>query len=285
MRLTETLREHIDTMEIGVINSLESGGRCFDHVQRFGLKVCQLCAWDQAQFTPEIAQTVVSESARTGVRVCALWAGYPGPGAWNFTEGPITLGLVPPEYRAMRIDALKRAADFAKSIGAPAIITHAGFIPENVTDPEYGGTVVALRQIAQHCKSLGIGFWFETGQETPIVLLRTFHDIGTDNLGINLDPGNLILYGKGSPVDSLDVFGSYVRNLHIKDGLYPTNGRELGHEVPAGEGKVNFPALFKGLKELGFDGELIIEREISGEEQARDIRKTVDRLRQWLAEL
>lgn len=272
-------------MEIGVINTLDKGGRCFDHVEQFGLKVCQLSAWDQTQFTDEIAETVVSESNRTGVRVCALWAGYPGPGAWNFTEGPITLGLVPPEYRAMRIEALKRAADFAKAIGVPAIITHAGFIPENMTDPEYGGTVVALREVARYCQSLGLGFWFETGQETPVVLLRTFDDIGTDNLGINLDPANLILYGKGNPVDALDVFGAYVRNVHVKDGLYPTNGKELGHEVPAGEGKVNFPALLKGLKSLGFDGELIIEREISGPQQAADIRKTVDRLNDWLAAL
>jgi L-ribulose-5-phosphate 3-epimerase len=270
-------------MDIGVYNSLCNGGKCFDHVEQFGLKVCQLGVWDYTQATPEAAEMVKAESVRTGVRVCAVWAGWSGPGAWNFTEGPITLGIVPSAYRAMRVNELKKGADFAAACGAPAIITHVGFIPENVTDPAFAETVVALRDIANYCKNLGIGFWFETGQETPIVLLRTIEAIGTDNLGINLDPANLILYGKGNPIDSLDVFGKYVTNIHVKDGLYPTNPLELGEEVRPGLGAVRFPEFIKRLKEIGFDGDLIIEREISGPQQAEDIRTTVNDLKVWLA--
>ena len=98
----------------------------------------------------------------------------------------------------------------------------------------------ALGEIAEYCQKLGLEFWFETGQETPVTLLRTIEDIGLPNLGINLDTANIILYGKGNPVDALDVFGKYVRNLHIKDGVYPQNGHKLGHETPIGQGKVDF---------------------------------------------
>jgi sugar phosphate isomerase/epimerase len=191
------------------------------------------------------------------------------------------LGLVPPQYREERIAALKKWADFAVRIGAPAIITHCGFIPENMTEPEYEPVVEAIGEVARYCESKNLGFWFETGQETPVVLLRTFERIGTNNLGINLDPANLILYGKANPIDSLDVIGSYVTNIHVKDGLYPTDGNNLGKEVPAGEGKVNFPEFIQKLKSLGFDGELIIEREISGEQQIRDIRATINKLETW----
>ncbi|WP_409343058.1 sugar phosphate isomerase/epimerase family protein [Paenibacillus sp. MBLB4367] len=176
----------------------------------------------------------------------------------------------------------KRWVDFAVRIGAPAIITHCGFIPENMTDPAYPAVVEAIREVAEYCDRLGIGFWFETGQETPIVLLRTIERVGTSNLGINLDPANLILYGKGNPIDALDVIGGYVRNVHVKDGFYPTNGNALGREVRTGLGKVNFPLLIRLLKERGFSGELIIEREVHGEEQERDIRQTVDDLKSWL---
>jgi L-ribulose-5-phosphate 3-epimerase len=269
-------------MEIGVINGLQNGGKCFDHVSQFGLHVCQLVSWDCSQATREVAETVKRESAASKVRVCAVWAGVPGPACWNFTEGPITLGLVPPEFRAERIAALKRWADFAAWIGAPAIITHCGFIPENMTDPAFASVVVAIRDVAQYCAARGLEFWFETGQETPVVLLRTFQHVGTKNLGINLDPANLILYGKGNPIDALDVIGPYVRNIHVKDGMYPTNGDQLGHEVPVGQGRVRFPEFLRRLHEIGFTGELIIEREISGEQQTRDIRKCVDDLRGWL---
>lgn len=271
-------------MEIGVINSLKNGGRCFDHVSQFGLHVCQLCSWDPSLATPEVAATAKAEAARAGVRVCAMWGGVPGPARWNFTEGPVTLGLVPPEHRRMRIDALKRWIDFSVWIGAPAVITHCGFIPENMTDPNYAPVVAAIREVAEYGKSKGIGFWFETGQETPVVLLRVIEEVGTGNLGINLDPANLILYGKGNPIDALDVIGPYVRNIHVKDGFYPTNGQNLGREVPVGQGRVRFPEFMRRLKEIGFTGELIIEREISGDQQVRDIRQCVADLTKWLAE-
>jgi L-ribulose-5-phosphate 3-epimerase len=271
-------------MKIGVMNPLRADrlDRTFEHVKNFGLETCQLASWNPDLWTAENADKVVLQQNDSGVSVCAFWAGVPGPAAWNFTEGPVTLGLVPPEYRAMRIEALKKGADFARAIGARAVITHCGFIPENLTDSLYRGVVVAIREVAKYCAARDLGFWFETGQETPVVLLRTIEEVGTGNLGINLDPANLILYGKGNPVDALDVFGAYVENIHVKDGLYPTDGRNLGKEVQVGEGKVDFPAFMKKLKEIGFGGEFIIEREIrEGEEQNCDIRQTVDNLRAW----
>ncbi len=270
-------------MEIGVINSLKDGGKCFAHVEQFGLKVCQLVSWNTALATPEIAETVVRESQRSGVRICAMWGGVPGPAEWNFLRGPVTLGLVPPEYRRERIEALKKWADFADWIGAPAVITHCGFIPENLTDANFQPVVDAIKEVAEYCGAKGKEFWFETGQETPVTLLRTIERVNTGNLGINLDPANLILYGKGNPVDALDVFGQYVRNIHVKDGKYPTNGNSLGTEVRVGEGCVRFPEFIAKLKASGFNGELIIEREISGEQQVRDIRITVNSLNEWLS--
>ena len=72
-------------------------------------------------------------------------------------------------------------------------------------------------------------------------------------------------------VDALEVFGEYVRGVHGKDGKYPTDGHLLGEEVPIGQGKVNYPVFIERLKEVGYDGDITIEREISGEEQKKDI--------------
>jgi sugar phosphate isomerase/epimerase len=126
---------------------------------------------------------------------------------------------------------------------------------------------------------------FESGQETPVVLLRAIEDIGLLNIGINLDPANLILYGKGNPVDALDVFGGYVRGVHAKDGCYPTSGRYLGEEMPIGQGKVDFPRLLAGLKKLGYTGALTIEREISGEQQVKDIHMAIGYINKILQDL
>jgi sugar phosphate isomerase/epimerase len=203
--------------------------------------------------------------------ITAFWCGWSKPAVWDFFGGPATLGLVPVAYRASRMETLIKGSDFARKMNVTNVITHAGFIPENPNDPDYIGVVHALRQVAEHCKINQQYFLFETGQETPITLKRLIQDIGLDNLGINLDPANLLMYGKANPVDALDIFGEYVRGVHAKDGEYPVDGYNLGKEKPLGTGRVNFPALVKKLKELGYTGTLTIEREISGEQQKVDI--------------
>jgi sugar phosphate isomerase/epimerase len=270
--------------KIGVIVSLGADlTQAANEIRDLGLETCQINCWDAALYTEEKANEV--RRALDGITIASLWAGWPGPVAWDFWAAPLVDGLVPPEYRAIRIQALKQAADFAASLSIPDITTHAGFIPENPADAEYIKIVAALREIAVHCKSKGVFFNFETGQETPITLKRCITDIGTDNLGINLDPANLLMYGKGNPVDSVCVFGEYVRALHVKDGEYPTNGMDLGCERVVGEGMVDFKKLLSSLKSKGFSGSLIIEREISGPQQQVDVIKARDMLIELLAEI
>jgi sugar phosphate isomerase/epimerase len=232
-----------------------------------------LNGWRKNLFTLEIAQQVVAASQKNNVKITSFWCGWEGPAQWNFTEGPLTLGLVPQAYRSERLKMLMEGAEFAVRIGTSSMVTHVGFIPENPNDPEYKSLLTTLRYLVQYCRNLGLDFLFETGQETPITLLRTIEDIGHDHVGINLDPANLILYGKANPIDALDIFGKYVMGVHAKDGLYPTSGMNLGKEVPLGQGKVNFPILITRLKEIGYSGPLTIEREISGEQQIKDILK------------
>jgi sugar phosphate isomerase/epimerase len=129
--------------------------------------------------------------------------------------------------------------------------------------------------VIDHCRKNGQKFLFETGQETPVTLLRLIEDLGGTDIGVNLDTANLILYGKANPVDALEVLGKYVYDIHAKDGLYPTDGRHLGKEMPLGQGKVDFPRFITRLKELGYDGPITIEREIGGEQQRRDIQEAV----------
>lgn len=260
-------------MEIGVLAMYRSKNENpFLPVAEMGLKTAQFQNWDMSLLTADFAKKVRKDLKESGLRLAAFWGGYSGRIVWNSCLGPGTCGLVPRDLRERRVAELKKGAEFAEMIGAPALITHCGFIPENPMDPLYTETINAVYDVASHCRKLGIGFWFESGQETPLTLLRAIEDLGLPNLGVNLDTANLILYGRGNPVDALDIVGKYVRNLHIKDGLHPANGKVLGKEVPVGEGKADFDKIIRKLVELDFSGELIIEREISGAQQIRDIR-------------
>lgn len=245
----------------------------FRELRKMGMQSCQLVSWEEHLFTDEMAEYVLEMQKKYEVDITAFWCGWSGPVIWNFYDGPETLGLVPAAYRDSRLKTLMHGSDFAKKIGVSCLVTHVGFLPENPNEKNYREVVYALRWLAEKCKANGQYFLFETGQETPVTLLRTIQDIGYDNVGINFDPANLILYGKANPVDALDTFGKYVMGIHGKDGLYPTDGHELGEEVALGEGKVNYPALIEALKKLGYNGDITIEREIVGEQQAKDILK------------
>lgn len=275
-------------MKIGTcvyIDQFEKTPEKLAKLHAMGFTSCQLIGWKPANWTDENANLLKKWLREYEIVPSAFWCGYEGPGEWNFYEGPTTLGLVPPAYREMRVKNLCDGGDFAKLLGLEDIVTHMGFIPEDPNDAEWKPFCDAVRAVAEHLKENGQHLLFETGQETPVAMLRCFEEVGTGNLGVNLDTGNLILYGKANPVDSLDVFGKYVKNIHAKDGHYPTNGHDLGEETRLGDGVTDFRALFTKLRELGYDGAVTIEREIEGAQQDADILYARDYLSQIIEDV
>lgn len=279
-------------MKIGVLIQLYKDTNIdekFAELRAMGMESCQLVCWDRDILRDDSAAEAVNAAVeKHGVHITAFWCGWEGRIVWDFYEGQVTLGLVPSDYRVDRLKMLMEGSDFAKKIHVRDLATHVGFMPENPLDPKYQEVLTACKAIVEKCKSNGQNFLFETGQETPVTLKRAIQDIeaavGKGNVGINLDPANLLMYGKANPVDALEVFGEYVMGIHGKDGMYPTDGHNLGAEVPLGTGKVNYPAFVAKLKEIGYPGDITIEREISGDAQKRDIMAAKELLESLIGE-
>ena len=260
---------------IGVIYSLEKVlNQGVDILVELGLDCVQLVTSEPALYTKENAEKLL-KIVEGKIRISSLWAGWTGPQVWDFRTGPQTLGVVPSAYRSHRLVELKKGADFAELLGVTEMATHAGFIPENPSTTEYHEVRAVIQNVADYCKGKGIHFNFETGQETPVTLMRLISDLNNDYVGINLDPANLIMYGKANPVDALDIFKGRVRGVHVKDADYTKDFYRLGPERVVGEGSVNFPVFLPKLLAQGYTGDLYIEREISGEQQIVDIRRTI----------
>lgn len=270
-------------MEIGVIvNMTDQVGSIFKDLQQAGIRTCQLNTFDEEWLNDDMVNLVTNAAHQYEVEITALWCGWPGPRFWNFYEGQTTLGLVPPLYRLRRLEVLQKGSDFAAKLGVTDLITHVGFIPENPYDPEYSGVVQVLKQLVKHCQSHGQYFLFETGQETPVTLKRTIEDIGLPNMGVNLDPANLIMYGKANPLDAVDMFGDLIRGVHAKDGEYPIDGKNLGQEKRLGEGRVNYPAFIEKLVRMNYKGALTIECEIEGEGHIKEVIHAKKQLETWI---
>ena len=244
-----------------------------------GIPTCQVYL---NRFDSPFAARLRKSLDTANIEATSLVVGGPGKETWDFYDGPLTIGLIPRETRAARIAHIKAAADFAVRCDIPAVQTHAGFIPENPNDPVYKEAVAAMREVVEYCGRYRQNFRYETGQETPTTLVRAMHDVGLANQGVNFDLANLIMYGKANPVDAIEVLAPYIQGIHAKDGLWPTNPRELGAEVPIGKGKVDFPRIVERLKQIHYRGAVTIEREVSGPRQIEDVRAAVKYLHQLI---
>ena len=269
----------LNDIQVGVIASADNPEKDLNIVRDLGFPVCQL---NIRTYSPELANKLTATLEKYKIKAASLICGGPGVDKYTFSEGPSTIGLVPRENRAARVERLKNGMNFCKAAGIPAIQTHFGFIPENPKDVLYGEFIETMKPLGEYALKNGIDIYFETGQEKPVTLLRAILDIGTGNLFVNYDTANLIMYGKSNPVDGLKVLGKYVRSLHAKDGKYPTNPYELGKEVPIPMGDVDFPAVISSLKKLNFKGGIIIEYELA-ESTSEYLLKTKEYLEKLIA--
>ena len=254
-------------MRLGVIIGISPDpDAAIRRVQELGFPTCQVSIGATDDATLAKLRAALD---RYKVEATSAVSGGPGPEIYDFYRGPETIGLVPRDTRAARIAHMKAVADFAQKAGIPAVQGHCGFIPENPNDALYKEAVDAIREVALYCKSKGLSLRCETGQETPITLVRAIRDVGTGNVGVNFDAANLVMYGKANPVDAVDLLGPYIQGVHAKDGVYPTDPRKLGAEVPIGQGRGEL---------AGAGGEIESDRlRESTDHRTRDSRRKTDR--------
>lgn len=252
----------LENVSLGLITKANNPEEDLKIVRDLGFSRCQL---NIKEYSPELARRLSATLAKYSLSPTTLICMGPGPYKYNFSEGPETIGLVPREFRAERIERLKQGISFCKETKIPAVHAHFGFIPENPKDILYIEFVEVMKRLGEFALQRGVDIYFETGQETPTTLCRVIEDIGTGNLFANYDTANLAMYGKADPLDGLKMLSKYVRELHAKDGTYPTNPYELGKEVLIPEGEVDFPGVIAFLKKINFKGTITIECELSGE--------------------
>ncbi len=249
---------------IGVFASIDAGlGVKLEVVQELGIPTIHLHAPHGDSRTREVARDFSAKLNDMGVKITAVFAGFEGESYADIPTVIKTIGLVPPETRAERTREMKEIADFARLLGVDVVALHLGFVPHDLNDPMYPEIVGVTREVCDHCRSNGQRLHLETGQETADALLQFMAQVDRDNLLVNFDPANMILYGSGEPIEALRKVGRFVRSVHCKDAKWAANpAKEWGAEVPVGHGDVNFEQFLATLQEIGYDGPLTIEREI-----------------------
>lgn len=188
-----------------------------------------------------------------------------------------TGGIGPDEYWEQNRMLFLGAANVTVKLGVKYLSMHAGFIDES--DSAYARKFYErISILADAASENDIILLLETGQETALDLRHFLEELDYPAIGVNFDPANMILYDKGDPIEGLRVLAPWIKHIHIKDAIRTTRPGTWGQEVPWGEGQVGQEAFLKTLKEIGFEGNIAIERE-AGNDRFGDIKLAAERLR------
>lgn len=275
-------------MEVGLFITLEKDAYgCIEHAAKLGFHNGQLVVWDMSLYSQQTAEQIKKACRDYAFTVTAIWCGWSGPVEWMYPNMYSSIGLVPAALRSQRTKEILEGAAFARSLGVRDIITHLGLLPDDPFHPDHLGVVQAVRHICKQIEPYGQRFLFETGEELPCTLLQFFKAVGMENMGVNFDPANLLIYGRANPLDAMDMLGPFVYGMHAKDGVYPRGFEPKGKEMQIGQGSVDFPKLLQKLADAGYTGPITIEREgrIDPKERDRQLVEEKAYLETVLAEL
>ena len=240
-----------------------------------GVNLVQLACGD-----PHHARWAEGEDFPAAARAAALrysgtMIGFPGEDYTTPRHIETSGGFGPVERREERLGILRWAIARTVALGLQEITCHGGFIPAS-DGPARTAFLRTLARAAALAAESGVTLALETGQETAALLRRTLDELRLPNLGVNFDPANMLLYNMGDPIAALDALAPYLRSVHLKDAFPPTEPGAWGTETPLGAGTVNIPRFVRTLKDIGFRGPLMVEREAGDlDARLRDITHAV----------
>jgi sugar phosphate isomerase/epimerase len=156
-----------------------------------------------------------------------------------------------------RIAATKAAMQLAYSLGAPAVANGVGRIPEGAEGTDWDLLVEVLDELGRFGDRVGARLAART-YDDPTLLERLIDRLSPGAIGVDLDPGALIV-GGFSPLDAAARVGRHVVHVHARDAVRDVAARR-GVDVVLGRGSADFPALLGALEEHSYRGDLTIER-------------------------
>ena len=260
-----------------------------------------VCSWSLRMKLPELADTLaqlgvehvhlavgpaledggkdyLAQAARATWTITSTMIGFAQENYSTLETIRSTGGIMPDACWAENRRRFEQAAAVTHDLGAPALSMHAGFLDH--TAPELARKFSdRIRLLADVAGKLGLRLLLETGQETAEDLAKFMRELNHPQVGLNFDPANMILYGKGDPIASLRILAPWIGHVHVKDARRAKTPGTWGTEMPWGDGEVGGAAFVRVLREVGFSGALAIERE-GGANCLHDVRLAIQRLQQ-----
>ncbi len=163
-------------------------------------------------------------------------------------------------YRQIRIDHTARALTLARELGAPCITTEPGgpVEPGASWKAALKLFVEGIKPVADHAQKEGVLLLVEP--ETGLMIytadqfLEFIQHIDSPAVGLNFDVGHSYCVGD-DPATTIPRVAKYIRHFHLED-IAATRIHQ--HLIP-GDGAIDFAAVMRAIKGIGYNGWLTIE--------------------------
>jgi sugar phosphate isomerase/epimerase len=238
-------------------------------------------------FTARAVDTASSEAIRrmsgeVGVRIIGSFVGFEGEDYASIEQIGATGGYRPDNTYRDRLRITRQVAALTAACGGRSVAVHAATIPDDPASVLFGTLVDRVREVAQAVASEGVALLLETGRERIETLRRFLDALGRDDVGVNFDPGNLLVYGTDAPVEAVSTLGDRIRIVHLKDAVRSARpGIEYGHRAALGDGDARIADVVGRLKALGYTGPLLLEVR-PGAGNPRDFAASIEYVRSLL---
>lgn len=234
-------------MKIGVMDEVlaKRWSEAFDEAARLGFDGVELTVRADDYAASEVwsaagRRALRERCARAGVEVASV--------CLSSVAGLMTR----PDTHAAGVQAVAEARRYSDEIGAGVIlfpmVKHQGQSEEEVFALWREGLRAALER-SEGCEAkIGMESVGRQGRSAE-QQLAVIEAVGSPYLGVYYDVGNADYQGFDA-IGELLQLGRHVVQIHVK---------EIGAEM--GEGKLDFPAIFGAIRQIGYDGYLVLETE------------------------
>ena len=225
-----------------------------EQAKKAGYDGVELCISETGELNMKTTEREMQQIRRMandmGLEICSV-------GAWNMWEH--NLAGNDEKEAAYASDIARKQVEAAHAFGADAVLIVPGwvgtpFAPGIVRyDEAYDNAQKRLAALAPFAEGAGVSLAVENVWNkfllSPIELRRFLYEINSDFVGAYFDVGNIIYIGY--PDQWIEILGERIKRLHFCDARFEQAG--LGMFVDLFEGDVDFEAVMRAVKKVGYD--------------------------------